>query len=112
MRGADDASAECFADRLMPKAHAQDGYFACKMTDQVDADARFVRSTWSGGNDDAFGVQIFDFFQSDLIIAAHFNLRAQFADVLDEVVSERIVVVENENQGCGAPVPSLHRVLG
>ena len=33
----------------------------------------------------------------DLIIAAHFNLRAQFADVLDEVVGERIVVIEDEN---------------
>ena len=71
------------------------------MADEVDADARFVRSTRPGRNDDAFRMQIFDFFHRDLIVAAHLNLRAQFADVLDQVVSEGIVVVENENQGWG-----------
>ena len=53
-----------------------------------------------------------DFFQRDLIVAAHFDLRAQFADVLDEVVGEGIVVIEDENQGRGAPITSLHRRAG
>jgi hypothetical protein len=42
----------------------------------------------------------YNFRHSDLIVAADFNLRAQFADVLDQVVGEGIVVIEYENH-CG-----------
>ena len=47
--------------------------------------------------------------QRDLIVAAHFNLRPQFADVLDQVVGEGIVVVEDENQCQALLNISLHR---
>jgi hypothetical protein len=39
----------------------------------------------------------FDFADRHFVVAANFHLRAQFAEILDEVVSERIVVIENED---------------
>ena len=64
VRGADDASAKCFADRLMAEAHSEHRNLSREMADQVDADARFMRSARSGRNDDAFGMQCFDFFHA------------------------------------------------
>ena len=99
VRGADDASAEGFADGLMSEADSEYGNFPGEMADQVDADARFMRSARAREKRRCVRGASLDFFHGDLIVAANFNLRAQFADVLDEVVGEGIVVVENENQG-------------
>ena len=60
---------------------------------------------------DGIGAHGIDFFHGDLIVAAHLDFRAQFADVLDQVVSERIVVVEYENQLERNPDISLQRKL-
>ena len=38
----------------------------------------------------------------DLVVAAHHDLFAQFAQVLHQVVGERVVVVENEDHGSGS----------
>ena len=43
--------------------------------------------------------QRFDFFQRDLVVAANLHLRAQFSQQLHQVVSKRIVVVENKDHG-------------
>jgi hypothetical protein len=67
------------------------------MADQFDADAGFLRSTGSGGNDDALGAHRLDLSDGHLVVAANLNLGAQFAKVLDEVISERIVVIEDED---------------
>ena len=67
------------------------------MTDQFDADAGFLRSAGSGRNHDALGVHRLDLSDGHFVVAANLNPGAQFAQVLDEVVSERIVVIEDED---------------
>ena len=67
------------------------------MTNQFDADARFLRSTGAGRNDYALRTHGNDLFDRHLVIAANLNLRAQFSNVLDQVVGERIVVIEDED---------------
>jgi hypothetical protein len=67
------------------------------MADQFDADAGFLRSTGSGRNHDALGMHRLNLLNGHFVVTANFDLRAQFAQVLDEVVSERIVVVEDED---------------
>src|ERR1700686_5725035 len=67
------------------------------MTDQFDADAGFLRGAGSGRKDDAFGVHLLDLSYGDFVVAANLYLGAQFAKVLDKVVSERIVVIEDED---------------
>ena len=69
------------------------------MADQFDADAGFLRSAGSGRNHDALGMHRLDLSDGHLVVAAHLDLGAQFAQVLDQVVSERIVVVEDEDHG-------------
>src|SRR5271167_1992232 len=100
MSGANDAAAEGFSDGLVAEADAEDGNFAGEVTDEFDADPGFARRTGTGRDHDFFRTQGCDLPDRDLIVAPHLNLSAQFADVLDEVVSEGIVVVENENHAC------------
>src|SRR5271165_2904354 len=97
MSGADDLASKGFADRLMSQADAENGNSAREMADQVDADARLMGSAGAGGDDDPFRVHLFDLVHRNLIVAADLNLGAHFAYVLDQVVSERIVIVEDEN---------------
>jgi hypothetical protein len=42
-------------------------------------------------------MELGDFFDCELIIAANNDVRTQLAEILDEVVGEGIVVVENED---------------
>ena len=89
------------ADRLVSEADTEQRHFvlrsARKMTDQFDAYAGFLRSAGSGRNHDALGMHRLDLSDGHFIVAANLNFGAQFAQVLDEVVSERIVVIEDED---------------
>jgi hypothetical protein len=109
--GADDLASEGCADGLVTEADAEQGdavgSAACaggnsggEMTDEVDADAGFLGSAGSGRDDDAVGAEGLDFSEGDFIVAADFDLSAQFSEILDEVVGEGIVVVEDEDHLC------------
>src|ERR1700675_1370998 len=94
-------AAEGCADRLVSEADSEQRHIspalACKMQDQVDADAGFLRGAGSGRKHDAFGVHRLNLSYGHFVVAANLYLGAQFAKVLDEVVSERIVVIEDED---------------
>src|SRR5579864_2380044 len=98
MRGANDVAAESFAYRLVPEADSEYRHLPREVADQFDADARLMRRAWAGGDDDALGTHALDLVHGNLVVAAHLDLGAQFSEVLDQVVGERIVVVEYENQ--------------
>src|SRR5260370_1328624 len=91
-------AAEGFADGLMSKADPEDGNLACKLSDQIDADAGLTRRARPRGDDYAFGPHVPDLGHCYLIVAANLHCGAQFAEVLDQVVGEGVVVVEYENQ--------------
>jgi hypothetical protein len=38
-------------------------------------------------------IQSIEFFERDLVVAEDFDIRAEFAEVLDKVVCERVVVI-------------------
>jgi hypothetical protein len=67
------------------------------MADQFDADASFLRSAGSGRNHYALRVHCLDLADGHFVVAANLDFSAQFAQILDEVVSERIVVIEDED---------------
>src|SRR5579864_7210393 len=98
MTGTNDIAAEGFADRLVTEADAEHWDFSREVADQVDADARLMRRAWAGRDDDALGTHALNFVHGNLVVAAHLDLCAQFAEVLDQVVGEGIVVVEYEDQ--------------
>ena len=93
---ADNVPAKSRADRLVSQAHAQDRPLPGKVLDQVNADARLLRRAGSGRNQDVAGTHPLDFLRRDLVIAADLHLLSQLAQILDQVVSEGIVIVEDE----------------
>src|ERR1700687_2869719 len=94
------SASESFADRLVPETDSQHWNFSREMPDQIDADARLMWRARTGGDDNQLGPHVLALAYGHLIVAANLDLAAQLPDVLDQVVGERIVVVEYENQTC------------
>jgi hypothetical protein len=104
-----DTAPEGFPDRLMSEADSEDRHFSREMADKINTDARFVRCARPGRDDDSGGPHLLNLAYRNLIVAANLNFSAEFTDVLHQVVGERIVVVEDENQEFATPDNSLHR---
>src|SRR5215472_4168313 len=95
--GPDHFSSEGRSNRLVSQANSQHWPFTGKIPEQIDADPRLLGSTRTGRNHNVRRPQALNFFATDLIVASHFNLFSHFTQILDQVVRERIVVVEDEN---------------
>src|SRR3954468_8028619 len=93
----DNLAAERRAQGLMSQAHAQHRTLAGEMLDQINADARLLRRAGSGRNQNMAGAPFPNVFRGGLVIAAHLYLLSQLAQILDQVVSEGIVVVQDED---------------
>ncbi len=91
-------AAERLRERLMTEAHAErrDSRLGQAPHD-LETDPRLVRRA-RPGRDDAALVAAFEQLRDRGAVVAHdLDLRAQLAEVLDEVVRERVVVVEHED---------------
>src|SRR5271157_3901648 len=110
---ADHLPAEGLADGLVAEAHAQHGHAPGKMPDQFDADSGVLRRARAGRDNDAVGMKFFNLADGDLVIAPHHYLFSQFAQVLDQVVGERVVVVQDEDHGSGSrfEIPQVRWIL-
>ena len=95
--GADHLPTESLADRLMSEADTEDRNFAGKVADQFDADPGVLRRARARGNDDALGIETRYLVHAEFVVPPYFDASAQFAEVLDEVVGERVVIVENKD---------------
>src|SRR5713101_7141943 len=105
-RSADDFSSKRSANGLMAEAHAENRKFPGKALDQLDGNARLLRRTRTGGNHDAFRLPPGNLFNGNLVVAMHFDLATQLAEVLREVVGKLIVVVEKQNHnGLNSTMP-------
>jgi len=82
------------------QAHAQNWQLAGKVLDRSHRDARLGGRAGAGRNHQAIelpGVEPrFDLGHGDFVIAEHFHLRAQFAEILDDVVGEAVVVIDHQ----------------
>src|SRR6185437_5111592 len=107
--GADDAGAKGLTDALMAEADAEDGDAAGEVLDGRHADAGFERGAGTRRNDQSRGLQGFDPGQGHLIVAADLDGLSQLAEVLGEVVGERVVVVEEEDHGNQRPARAISR---
>ena len=83
----------------MPKANTENRHLPGHVPDQRNQDPRFTRRARARRKQDALGLQRFHFFYRQLVVAADLNVGPKFAEVLNEVVGEGIVVIENEDHG-------------
>ena len=67
------------------------------MADDVIADASLSRRTRAGRDHDPLRSHRLNIRDRDLVVAPNLNLRAEFSQVLHQVVGKRIVVVENKD---------------
>ena len=82
------------ADRLVAQADAQDRHRAAQLADQRDADAGLVRRTRPRRDHDLLRRQRRHIADAQLVVALHQHIGAQLAQILVQVVGERVVVVE------------------
>jgi hypothetical protein len=79
----------------MPEADSEYGNLAVEVLDGIGGDAVvFERLTGSRRDDKVRWIEGDELIHRDLIIAEDFDICAEFAEILDEVVSERIVVID------------------
>ena len=93
---ADDRAAVDVADALVSQADAEDGEARADFQDDVVGDAGFLRRAGAGRDDDGFGLEGLDFGDGDFVVALDDGFRAKFAELLDKVVGERVVVIDDE----------------
>ncbi len=93
----DDLTAIDQADRLVPKANAEDRHLRPEAADDLERDAGVLWPRGSGADDDAVERPALDLCDGDLVVADDLDLGAQLAEVLVEVVGERVVVVEQQD---------------
>src|SRR5256885_3164432 len=105
---ADDLAAERRADGRVPQAGPEHGTLPRKMPDDFDGYSRLLRRARPRRDHDVRGREPLDLLRCRLVVAADFDLLSQLAKVLDEVVGERIVVVEDEDHSDQWPVVSGH----
>src|SRR4029077_725132 len=79
------------------EAHAEDGDLAGELLDRLVGDACIVWRPGTGRDDDA--VEPRKLADRHLVVAKHRGLHAELTEVLDEVVSERVVVVDDRELG-------------
>ncbi len=110
---ADDFAPENVADALVPQTHAKQREPGAEGADHLVGDARFFGGAGAGRHADALRFESLDFGDRHLVVAFDKELRPQLAEVLDEVVGERIVVVYHQKhksvmsgvEGCGGACP-------
>src|SRR6266404_1194759 len=100
--GANDFAAERRADSLVAETNAEDRKFSSEAANQINADAGILWSARPGRNHDAFRLAARDFLNRNFVIAMYFDVAAQLAKVLRQVIGERIVVIEQQNHIAGS----------
>jgi len=93
--GMHNLAAERFADRLMPKANAEQRNLAGKLADDGERNPGLRRSRRSRRDHQILGIQARDLAQRDRVVAEDLHLLPQLAEVLDDVVGEGVVVVDH-----------------
>ena len=92
-----DFAAEGVADALVSETDAHDRQLAAEVYDNVVGQAGFARCARARGDEDALGVVGFDLLDRDLVVSMDEHVCLQLAQVLDQIVSKRVVVIEYEN---------------
>jgi len=94
-----DVAAENVSDALMAEADSERGDLGAEGADDFVGEAGFFGGTGAGRNEDAFGFEGADLIDGNLVIAMDFHGNLHFTEILDEVVGERIVIIDDQHHG-------------
>lgn len=96
---ANDGAAENVAHALMAETHAEDRGRFRESANDFARNAGFGRRAWPGGNDDLLGFHGREFVDRRRVVADdfHFDLGVDLSDALHEVVSEAVVIVDEQD---------------
>ncbi len=97
VRSANYVAAKCSTNSLVSETNAENRSLSGEVENDRNALACLLRSAGAGGDQDAVWTQGFYLFGTDLIVSTHFNVGTEFTEVLDQVVGERVVVVQNKD---------------
>src|SRR5215469_3281779 len=89
-------SSEHLSDTLMPETDSQNRRTGTKFANQIVADSRVVRSSGSRRNTNLLRAQLFNLAKVRLIVPLYHQLRPKLTKILNQVVSKRIVVIDNK----------------
>src|SRR4051795_5838596 len=104
-----DATAEGLRHRLMAEAHAQGRHAGLReAAGDLDRHAGLVGRARPGRDDDPLEAALEQLVDARAVVAHDLELAPQLAQVLDEVVGERVVVVDHEDlhgqSGCSIAI--------
>ena len=88
-----NSCAKCRTDRLMTETDSQNGNILAEHLSGVYNNSCILRSAGAGREDNAVGVQGFDFLYRHFIIADDLDIRLDFPDELEKVIGKTVVVI-------------------
>src|SRR5690349_6842686 len=92
--GANDLASKCFANRLVPEADAEDRDFSRKAADRRNRNSGIGGSTRPGRDHDSTTFAFINLIQCDRVVPEDLRIGSELAEILHEVVGERIEVVD------------------
>src|ERR1043166_8102117 len=95
-RSTNDLAAVRFRDALMTQTHTQDWNFAAETENNVLADTCFARRARPRRNADVARRQGGDLLDRDLVVTLDQQFAAELAEILGQVVSEGVVIIEKQ----------------
>ena len=101
----DDTAAESLTDGLMTEADTKNGDLPDIAAYGRHRNSGLIGSAGTRGNDQTAGSQLADLLYGNLVIAIDPDLFSQLPQVLDNVESEGIVVVDHQEQISLSPSP-------
>src|SRR5438094_360511 len=96
LRRTDDACAVRLTNCLMAETHAENRSRLAELPDQIDGDAGVGWNSGARRNDNRGRIQLSELVDGDLIVAPDLDCLPHLAQILDEIVCERVVVIDDE----------------
>ena len=93
--GADNRSAKGLTDGLMSQANPQNRKSSAECANGFNGHAGILRISRTGRQNQCLRLHFRNFFHGDFIIAHYLNLRIQFSNILIQIVSEGIIVINH-----------------
>ena len=89
-------AAECLVQTLHAKADTENGYLSLERPDEREGDTGVGGIFWPRADQDIVGRQRIDPVEVDLVRAAHNDIQVVSHEHLDEIVSEGVVIVDDQ----------------